>query len=98
MPSNLYLAAAQCLRADDVASKLELATQLQQDLSAGHLTRDGEVGTADLLDAGRPARPELVPPNRLAQRRIGTREGQAALVHAVAHIEFNAINLACDAV
>ena len=98
MPSNLYLAAAQCLRADHVARKLELALQLHQDLDAGRLTREGEAGTVDLLDAGRPARPELVPPNKLAQRRIGTPEGQAALVHAVAHIEFNAINLACDAV
>ena len=98
MPSNLYLAAARCLRSDNVAGKLQLAVQLHQDLSAGRLTRDGEAGAVDLVDAGRPARPELVPPNRLAQRRIGTREGQAALVHAVAHIEFNAINLACDAV
>jgi uncharacterized ferritin-like protein (DUF455 family) len=40
----------------------------------------------------------LVSPGRLAQRRIGTPEGQAALIHAVAHIEFIAINLACDAV
>jgi uncharacterized ferritin-like protein (DUF455 family) len=39
-----------------------------------------------------------VAPGILAHRRIGTHEGQAALVHAVAHIEFNAINLACDAV
>ena len=98
MPSNLYLAAARCLRSDEVAGKLQLAVQLHQDLSSGQLTRVGKAGAVDLVDAGRPARPELVPPNRLAQRRIGTREGQAALVHAVAHIEFNAINLACDAV
>jgi uncharacterized ferritin-like protein (DUF455 family) len=32
------------------------------------------------------------------QRGLGTPEGRAALVHAVAHIEFNAINLAWDAV
>ncbi len=98
MPVNLHLAAALCLRCDDVETKLALALRLHQDLAAGRLTREGDGGDTDLVDAGRPARPELVAPGRLAQRRIGTPEGQAALVHAVAHIEFNAINLACDAV
>ena len=47
---------------------------------------------------GRPPRPVLVSPRELAQRPLGTTEGRIALVHAVAHIEFNAINLALDAV
>ncbi len=47
---------------------------------------------------GRPTRPLLVDPRRLAPRGLGTLEGRIALAHAVAHIEFNAINLACDAV
>lgn len=47
---------------------------------------------------GRPAHPRLVPPAQLAQRSPGTAEGLAALVHAIAHIEFNAINLGLDAV
>lgn len=47
---------------------------------------------------GRPARPELVAPSRVAQRSVQTPEGRAALVHALAHIEFNAVNLALDAV
>lgn len=98
MSSNLYLAAEQCLRCAEVGLKLELATRLRDDLKAGRLARAGEVGEADLLDAGRPPLPELVAPGKLAHRRIGTPEGQAALIHAVAHIEFNAINLACDAV
>jgi uncharacterized ferritin-like protein (DUF455 family) len=46
---------------------------------------------------GRPARPALVPHTDLARRSPHTREGRAALLHAVAHIEFNAINLALDA-
>jgi uncharacterized ferritin-like protein (DUF455 family) len=48
--------------------------------------------------AGRPVRPRLVPPRKLARRGLGSAGGRAALVHAVAHIEFNAINLAWDAV
>lgn len=47
---------------------------------------------------GRPARPELVEPRRLRHRGVQTEEGRAVLLHAIAHIEFNAINLALDAV
>jgi len=46
---------------------------------------------------GRPARPELVRPREVPARGLGSVEGRAALCHAVAHIEFNAINLALDA-
>lgn len=46
---------------------------------------------------GRPAQPRLIHPREVPYRGLGTPEGRAALVHAVAHIEFNAINLALDA-
>jgi uncharacterized ferritin-like protein (DUF455 family) len=47
---------------------------------------------------GRPAQPPLVPHTHLKRGSLATRTGHAALLHAVAHIEFNAINLALDAV
>ena len=47
---------------------------------------------------GRPSRPPLVPPREVGKRAMNTVEGRAALIHALAHIEFNAINLALDAV
>ena len=47
---------------------------------------------------GRPARPALIDPALVPQRSPFTAEGLAALMHAVCHIEFNAINLALDAV
>ena len=46
---------------------------------------------------GRPQRPELVPPRLVGRRSMITPEGRAMLVHALAHIEFNAMNLALDA-
>jgi uncharacterized ferritin-like protein (DUF455 family) len=46
---------------------------------------------------GRPARPVLIDPRHVPNRGLGSAEGRAALVHAVAHIEFNAVNLALDA-
>jgi uncharacterized ferritin-like protein (DUF455 family) len=47
---------------------------------------------------GRPDRPELVEPRKLGRRSMQSPEGRAVLLHALAHIEFNAINLALDAV
>ena len=47
---------------------------------------------------GRPARPELIHPAKVPRRSPNKPEGLAALLHAIAHIEFNAINLALDAV
>ena len=47
---------------------------------------------------GRPARPALLHHTAVARRSPATPEGRAALIHAIAHIEFNAINLALDAV
>lgn len=46
---------------------------------------------------GRPARPVRVQPSAVPRRGLGSAAGRAALIHAVAHIEFNAINLALDA-
>lgn len=46
----------------------------------------------------RPARPELVPPGQVPRRRLNGQAGRFALMHAVAHIEFNAIDLAFDMV
>ena len=42
--------------------------------------------------------PRLVHPRELPRRGFGSNEGRAAFIHAVAHIEFNAIDLAWDAV
>jgi uncharacterized ferritin-like protein (DUF455 family) len=45
----------------------------------------------------RPARPPLVPHTQVKQRSMATPEGVAALMHALAHIELNAVDLAADA-
>ena len=52
-----------------------------------------------VVDApGRPDKPELLHPSAVPRRRMGSAEGRAAMIHAITHIEFNAINLALDAV
>ena len=53
----------------------------------------------EVLDApGRPDHPELVAAKDLPRRGLGSQAGRVALIHSLAHIEFNAINLALDAV
>jgi uncharacterized ferritin-like protein (DUF455 family) len=47
---------------------------------------------------GRPLKPELVPPLEVPKRSMATVEGRVTLLHSLAHIEFNAINLALDAI
>lgn len=47
---------------------------------------------------GHPERPALLRHTEVARRSPATAQGRAILIHAIAHIEFNAINLALDAV
>ena len=44
----------------------------------------------------RPEKPELLPPNKVPRRRTGTEKGRVALLHAIAHIELNAVDLHWD--
>ena len=97
-PRNLFLAAGECLGCADVDGKLLLTDATAAAFAAGHLVSFDNGTVAPVGEPGRPARPRLVDPRALPQRGLGTQAGRAALVHAVAHIEFNAINLAWDAV
>lgn len=65
----------------------------------GQLALDvhAKLATPDTIP-GRPDVPKLVSPLQVEKRSMRTEEGRAALIHALAHIEFNAINLALDAV
>lgn len=45
---------------------------------------------------GRPDKPDLVPPRQVRKRSLNTERGRIALLHALAHIELNAIDLALD--
>jgi uncharacterized ferritin-like protein (DUF455 family) len=86
------------LLACDVAQKLALTQTFAQRIASGACSYVHPHPMLDLDTPGRPALPELVAPKHLAQRKLGSAEGRAVLLHAVAHIEFNAINLAWDAI
>lgn len=88
---------AQCLLASEPASKVALTQALWAEWQQG-LVNAGEAEVrVGIANPGRPAKPMLVSPMQVPRRRLGSREGHAAMIHAITHIEFNAINLALDA-
>lgn len=99
LANDLYIAALNCLLITNPDEKLSLAPKLQQAWLAGELVRPAQTEAPEKITVpGRPAKPELVLPKQMKQRKLHHLEGRIALLHAVAHIEFNAINLALDAV
>ena len=94
MPS-VRRSALELLALADVDAKLTGVSRLA---SANFDVRSEEILSGTSRLPGRPPRPVLVSPRDLPQRSLGQREGRVALLHALAHIEFNAINLALDAI
>lgn len=93
MQSALELA-RQVLCAAEPAGKVAAAQRLAEAWDEGIPIGGAPANLAD--NPARPARPLLVDPFAVKRRRLGTESGRAALLHAVAHIEFNAIDLAAD--
>jgi len=93
----------------DIYALLELALLSDDPDEKGRLTDEAfaavqnmeeakaDAAPLDFRHAGRPSKPVLVAPSQLTPRKMNTTEGYAAMLHAIAHIEFNAINLALDA-
>lgn len=98
MNAGWFEAARRCLALSDPAAKCAAVRAFDREFRAGRAVRDDSCPVDAIGEPGRPGRPELVDPARVPRRRLGSAAGRAALVHAIAHIEFNAINLALDAV
>ena len=92
---ELRSAALRYLEMSDPATKMQALRRVE---AATARVEAGLALTPSTPLPGRPPRPHLVAPARLPKRSIATTTGRAALVHAVAHIEFNAVNLALDAI
>jgi uncharacterized ferritin-like protein (DUF455 family) len=99
IPTELRHAALHWLAECDVARKVEGVRQLALDWSAGRIKLDvhSELASSQPIP-GHPVKPELVAPRLVKRRAMHTAEGRAVLIHALTHIEFNAINLALDAI
>lgn len=98
-PTELRQAALHWLTIANPMHKAEGTRQLAADWATGKLSLDpaATLNTHATIP-GRPEKPELIAPRLVKRRSLQTAEGRAALIHALTHIEFNAINLALDAV
>lgn len=97
---DIHQAAHQCLMlSGNVKGKRMHTDLLYTHWQEGKYQRLAQQTPVERIEIpGRPEKPQLVAPKKLKQRSLNTEKGRASLIHAITHIEFNAINLALDAV
>jgi uncharacterized ferritin-like protein (DUF455 family) len=96
--AELFRQLENALLEPDYQAKCELTATIYQAWRQGSLKRQAKSKILSIDDPGRPQRPVLVDPRELERRSVSSPEGRICLLHAFAHIEFNAINIALDAV
>lgn len=97
LAGDLPAAAREIVLAPDPAHKVRLAK------AAGLAWREGRMSLGRLSSPqgmparpGRPERPELLPPRAMPRRTTSGEKGRFALLHALAHIELNAVDMTWD--
>lgn len=96
MPASLAEAARHVLLSAAPAEKCAASRRFAQAWKSGAIAT---IGHAEMPDRpARPPQPALLPPRDMPNRRTGGLKGRIALLHAIAHIELNAIDLAWDIV
>ncbi len=101
MQTSLFSTAWDILNVSTPREKVEqtyIAVDALKDLDINSKLLDKDQAIQKLAIPGRPDKPKLVQLRDLPRRKINSLEGRASLLHAICHIEFNAINLAWDAV
>jgi len=105
LTAGVFAAAFAALQESDPIRKANATIALYTDwlaLTKAQRTRacanQAQPDVISLPAPGRPTKPALVDPRTLPRRGLGSMAGRIALLHSLAHIEFNAINLALDAV
>ena len=97
MRANFYELAEACLFAPTVEDKLAATDRAALAVEAGSLVFDAAEPPRPATAVRFPEHPKLVEPRDLPRRGLHTDAGRAAFLHALAHIEFTAIQLAWDA-
>ena len=99
VPKELRLAALHWLAEPDHILKSAGVIALAQAWEKGDIFLEVNASLTTLQPIpGHPLLPKLVSYLSVPRRSMHTGEGRAALIHALTHIEFNAINLALDAI
>lgn len=93
--SELFHEISRIILIGDANEKCQATHALAANL--GDFQRDHQAETVEILEPGYPSNLQLVAPRELKRRGIQSQDGRNTLMHAIAHIEFNAINLALDA-
>jgi len=92
---NLFTELERIILIDDAALKCQATHEVFSQFENMDLDHNSPVNS--IKQPGYPPQLELVAPRQLKRRGIQAQEGRNILMHAIAHIEFNAINLALDA-
>ncbi len=95
---NLFSQTYYCLLLNSPKEKVKQTFELQNSLLEDLLVIEPLDKVETITLAGHPDKPLLVDPKDVPRRNITNLKGRLALVHAITHIEFNAINLALDAI
>ncbi len=90
--------AARAICAADLDVKTLLTQEVARRWSARSLSLRSPLDTQVPDRPGRPEKPDLIPPRQVPKRALTTEKGRIALLHAIAHIELNAVDLALDIV
>ena len=98
MKSNFFNQCYLIIIDGNVQNKCQQTIELYNNLISGLIEYDFvSIDVKSILNPGRPEKPQLVPASDVPKRKVTNPHGHAGLIHALAHIEFNAINLALDA-
>ncbi|MFN3132480.1 ferritin-like domain-containing protein [Roseibium sp.] len=97
VPANLVAGARAIVEAADTTEKVRLAYAVskawfKRDLALGSPSKDGQMPDRP----GRPEKPELLAPRDMPKRKLSGTAGRLALIHSLAHIELNAVDLTWD--
>ncbi|CCG17891.1 ferritin-like domain-containing protein [Taylorella equigenitalis] len=93
--SSLRRLALKALEERNIENKCELTLAIKEDIATLEIS---EILIPEYDIPGKPDKPELIDPKEVMHRSAGSVAGRASLLHSIAHIEFNAINLALDIV
>ena len=96
--NNLFELSHECLLQKKPDEKVLLVNALFERLNNDELNFNATTEVIKIITPGRPDKPELVSPSDVPRRGFDSQIARVRLVHAITHIEFNAINLALDAV
>lgn len=99
LPESLAAAARAIVLAAEPDEKVRLAAAAAAAWGSGRLSIGMRAAADPMPDRpGRPPRPELRPPRAMPKRSTGGAKGRIALLHSLAHIELNAVDMTWDLV